>query len=147
MWFHSFPHFLCLTYSSTFRELWLCDTDLLQVCPPKKASSQIMFRWNKVNDFKGWKNMLKMLIFFLPTKFGHAKKAKRKKSSSEIRQTYEYVFSVPDQAICISAWQWKPIQQKQIRDKHPEDWLYRVKKENKAEKGGISCSPDRTDTA
>lgn len=49
--------------------------------------------------------MLKMQIFiffFLPTRFGHAKKATKKKSSSEIRQTYEYVFSVPDQAICIT---------------------------------------------
>ncbi len=26
------------------------------------------------------------------------------------------------------------IQQRQIRDKHPEDWLYRVKKENNKKK-------------
>lgn len=43
-------------------------------------------------------------------------------------------------------WFKKKIQQKQIRDKHPEDRLYMVKKENKKKKEyrkmGISRSPD-----
>lgn len=46
----------------------------------------------------------------------------------------------------------KKFQQKQIRDKHPGDWLYRVrerKQKGKEEtvKGGISFSAGRPDAA